>query len=80
MECLGDKGDLGDVALNLDSTGRVRLSDRAFGGCLILGSVAALGATGGGGGLTLSPGLWLKTSPAGIDIGLGGMGGGGFAV
>lgn len=47
---------------------------------MVLGSVAALGATGGGGGLTLSPGLWLKTSPAGIVIGFGGMGGGGFAV
>lgn len=77
MACLGDNGDLGDVAPDLDSTGRVRLSDKAFGGSLVLGSVAALGTIERG-GLTLSPGLWLKTSPAGIDIGLGGMGGGGL--
>jgi hypothetical protein len=74
---LGDIGDLGDEVI-LDSTGRVRLSDSAFGGSLVLGSVAAFGATGGGGGFTLSPGLWLKTNPAGIDTGLGGMGGGGL--
>lgn len=74
FECLGDNGDFGDVALNFESTGRVRLNDKAFGGSRVLGSVAALGATGGG--LTLSPGLWLKTRPAGIDKGLGGMGGG----
>lgn len=75
---LGETGDLGEVAPDLDSTGRVMLRDRAFGGSLVLGSVAALGTAYGG--FTLSPGLWLKTKPAGIDTGLGGMGGGGLAV
>lgn len=28
----------------------------------------------------VSPGLWLKTKPAGIDTGFGGIGGGGLAV
>lgn len=75
LPCLGDMGDLGDVALSLDSTGRVRLSDigRALGGSLVLGSVCAFTPSGG---LTLSPGLWLNTSPAGMDTGLGGTGGG----
>lgn len=40
---LGDTGDLGDVAPDLDSTGRVMLRERAFGGSFVLGSVAALG-------------------------------------
>lgn len=75
---LGDTGDLGEVAPDLDSTGRVMLRDRAFGGSFVLGRVAALGTAYGG--FTLSPGLWLKTRPAGIDTGLGGMGGGGLAV
>lgn len=59
----------------------VRLSDKAFGGSLVLGRVQAFTgwatlAWGTAGGFTLSPGLWLNTSPAGMDTGLGGMGGG----
>lgn len=74
---LGDTGDFGDVAPDLDSTGRVMLRERAFGGSFVLGSVAALGIAYGG--FTLSPGLWLKTRPAGIATGFGGIGGGGLA-
>lgn len=96
---LGERGDLGEVALILDSTGVVRLRDRALGGSLVLGSVVAVNgcamlafgttslvlgsvwlAVGTTGGLMLSPGRWLNTSPAGMDTGLGGTGGGAGAL
>lgn len=92
---LGDRGDLGEAALILGSTGVVRLRYRALGGSLVLGSVVAVNgcamlafgttslvlgsvwlAVGTTGGLMLSPGRWLNTSPAGMDTGLGGTGGG----
>lgn len=37
----GDKGDFGDVMLCLLSTGAANVSERALGGSLVLGNVAA---------------------------------------